>query len=110
MKDSIKIPVAFQIRIDDVAWHNGSDDRHMGRPSRTGMPRLHCAMDYPVIHELGKALNMKICCAIVLGEWDKDNILRGENCFSWESETWDRVLRECLRPLSLLCLLRRSVR
>ncbi len=43
MKNSITIPVAFQIRLDDVGWHNGSDDRYCSCPSRTGLPRLHHA-------------------------------------------------------------------
>lgn len=91
MKNSITIPVAFQIRLDDVGWHNGSDDRYCSRPSRTGLPRLHHALDYPVIHELGKALGMQINCAIVLGEWDKDNLLRGEKYLTWDPEGWDRA-------------------
>lgn len=91
MKNNIKIPVAFQIRVDDVGWHNGEDERCIGQPSRTGIPRNHVALDYPVIHELGKALNMKINCAIVLGEWDKDNLLRGQNNLSWNPDGWDRA-------------------
>ena len=91
MKDKIIIPVAAQIRLDDVAWHNGFDDRYCSRPSRTGLPRLHHALDYPVIHELGKALGMQINCAIVLGEWDKDNILRGEKYLTWDPDGWDRA-------------------
>ena len=91
MKDKIIIPVAAQIRLDDVAWHNGFDDRYCSRPSRTGLPRLHHALDYPVIHELGKAFGMQINCAIVLGEWDKDNILRGEKYLTWDPDGWDRA-------------------
>lgn len=91
MKDRITIPVAIQIRLDDVAWHNGFDDRYCSRPSRTGIPRLHSTLDYPIIHELGKALNTQITCAIVLGEWDKDNILRGEKYLTWDPDGWDRA-------------------
>ena len=90
MKDPIIIPVAFQIRLDDVGWHNGSDDRYCSRPSRTGLPRLHHALDYPIIHALGKALGMQINCAIVLGEWDKDNLLRGEKYLTWDPDGWNR--------------------
>lgn len=32
MNSEIVIPVAIQIRVDDVGWYNGSDDRHLGRP------------------------------------------------------------------------------
>lgn len=91
MDKKIKIPVAFQIRLDDVGWHIGHDERTVGKPSRTGIPRIHHILDYPVINELGKALGVKINCALVLGEWDKDNILRGHNSFTWNPESWDRA-------------------
>jgi len=91
VKNKVTIPTAFQIRIDDVAWHKGDDERHINRPSRTGIPRMHSALDYPIINELGKAINMKISCAIVLGEWDKDNVLRGEKNVTWDPENWDRA-------------------
>ena len=91
MKGNIKIPMAFQIRLDDVAWHIGHDERTIGKPSRTGIPRHHHSLDYTVINELGKALDMKINCAIVLGEWDKSNILRGQNSLTWDPDGWDRA-------------------
>ena len=91
MKNMIKIPVAMQIRVDDVGWHNGSDDRFMNRPSRTGMPRKHHVLDYPVLNEIGKALDMKICASLVIGEWDKDNILRGEPHVTYDVDGWDRA-------------------
>jgi len=91
MTQNVKIPVAFQIRLDDVAWHIGHDDRYCGHPSRTGIPRLHSVLDYPIIHELGKALGVKINCALVLGEWDKENILRGQNSLSWDPDGWNRA-------------------
>lgn len=77
MERMVSIPVAYQIVVDDVGWFNGDDDRCNEGPSRTGMPRLHTAEDYHVLNELGKALDMKINCPLVLGEWDKDNVLRG---------------------------------
>lgn len=90
MKNSIKIPVALQIRVDDVGWHIGADDRWKGQPSRSGLPRNHNVLDYHVLHELGKGLDMKINCSLVLGEWDKENILRGQNHLTYEPDTWDR--------------------
>ncbi len=91
MQDSIRIPVAFCLRADDVGWHNGDDDRYFSRPSRTGIPRKHVPADYRALHELGKALNMKISCSLVLAEWDKDNLLRGVPHVTWDPEGWDRA-------------------
>ena len=76
MKKSIVLPSAIQICVDDVGWFLGSDDRYLGRPSRTGMTRRHVPEDYIALNEVGKAIGQKLICALVLGEWDKDNILR----------------------------------
>jgi hypothetical protein len=89
MESKIKIPVAIQLRVDDVGWHNGRDERYKNRSSRSGLPRNHHPDDYLVLNEIGKALNMKICCALVLGEWDKDNILRGEPHVTYDVDGWD---------------------
>jgi len=90
MKNNIKIPVAIQMRVDDVGWHNGADDRWKGQPSRSGLPRKHNVLDYGVLNEIGKAVNMKINCSLVLGEWDKDNILRGEENVTYNKDGWNR--------------------
>ena len=60
MKNNVKIPVAFQIRVDDVGWHKGDDDRWDNRPSRSGLPRMHHKLDYEMLAKLGKELNTKI--------------------------------------------------
>jgi len=91
MKNSIRIPVAMQIRVDDVGWHNAADERHLGRPSRSGFPRNHLPEDYLVLDALGRALDMKIGCSLVLGEWDKNNRLRGVPHVTWDEQNWNRA-------------------
>ena len=91
IQDQITLPVALQLCLDDVAWHNGYDERSVGRPSRSGLPRKHAAEDYVVINELGKAIDMKILCPLCLGEWDKDNLLRGEVGITFDPNNWDRA-------------------
>ena len=91
MKNSVLLPSALQLCVDDVGWFFGRDDRYMGRPSRTGMPRKHYPEDYEALADLGKAIDMKIMCPICLAEWDKDNILRGKPGFTYEPDTWDRA-------------------
>ena len=91
MKDKLCVPVAIQLRVDDVAWHFGDDERYKDHPSRSGIPRMHQPMDYRALHELGKALNMKVNCSLVIGEWDKDNLLRGVPHVTWDPEGWDRA-------------------
>ncbi len=90
MKKQLIIPSALQINIDDTGWWCGSDDRKIGGPSRTAMPRPHCAEDYQAIADLGEALNMEITCAFVMGEWDMDNRLSKEvPYFSNFGDSWN---------------------
>ena len=83
------IPYAVSIRVDDVGWHNGADDRFVGRPSRSGIPRFHHPSDVQVINEIGKGLGTKILCALVLGDWDIKNRLRGVPHVTWDEAGWD---------------------
>ena len=89
--DKIIIPVAFQLSLDDVGWHDGNDLREIGQPSRSGLPRYHHPLDYRMLAELGKALDMKIVCPLCLCDWDKDNFLRGEVGITHKPYTWDRA-------------------
>ena len=89
MNNLVKIPLAYQAIMDDIGWFNGADDRHIGMPSRSGMTRSHVAEDYKVVNEVGKRINQKICCALVLGEWDKNNRLTGRPHMTPKPELWD---------------------
>ena len=91
MKELISVPTALQLCLDDVGWHNGRDMRYIGQPSRSGLPRDHHPLDYNILAELGAAIDMKIVCPLCLGEWDKDNILRGEVGITHQPYTWDRA-------------------
>ena len=105
--EKIIIPDSLHIVVDDLGWFNGKDDRENDGPSRTGMPRRHCAEDYRAVNELGRRLNMKISCAFVMGEWDFDNRLRNIPCLSRYGENWDnasyfdeREAVECVRAIN----------
>ena len=90
MKKSVIIPIAYQTVVDDVGWFCGSDDRHLGMPSRTGMPRDHVAEDWTVINEIGKRIDQKIVGAMVIGEWDKLDRLRGKPHMTPHPYEWRR--------------------
>lgn len=85
------IPRPLHIALDDLGWFCSEDDRKQGGPSRTGVTRRHCYKDYYAVNELGKALNMKISCAFVLGEWDPDNRLSSVKCLSKYGDNWDNA-------------------
>ena len=88
---NIMIPEPLQICMDDVGWHNGSDDRPNGGSARTAMPRRHCAEDYAAVEKLGEKLRMRINCGFVLGEWDPDNRLRGVPHATKYGSRWDNA-------------------
>ena len=89
--EKVTVPVALQIIADDYGWHNGRDGRLEGKPSRSGIPRDHAVEDYLIMNEIGKALDMKILTPFVIGEWDKDNILRGVKGVTYNEKGWDRA-------------------
>ena len=90
MKDSVRVPIALQIVVDDFGWHNGKNGLADSRPARTGINRNHVLEDYVVMNELGKRIDMKIVCGFTIGEWDKDNAC-GVNCYL----TFDRSINLC---------------
>ena len=75
MRNSVCIPKALQLVLDDIGWFYGADQRSAGLPSRTGINRLHVLEDYVVVEALGKAIGQKINCMLVVGEWDQKGVL-----------------------------------
>ena len=89
MMENIKLPIAVSIRVDDVGWFEGADDRHLGRPSRTGIPRRHVPDDILTLNAIGRGLGTKVLCNLVIGEWDFKNRLRGVPHETWDEAGWD---------------------
>jgi len=78
-----------QLIIDDVGWVHGADESHMGKPYRNGVSRFHTIEDYQPIARIGKHLGIKPVIAMVLGDWDRDNILRDIPGATWMGSSWD---------------------
>ena len=89
-RQRVTIPVALQIVSDDYGWHNGRDGRMENMPSRSGIRRDHAPEDYLIVNEIGKAIDMKIVCPMVLGEWDKNNYLKDMKYTTYEGPNWNR--------------------
>lgn len=83
------IPLPIQVVIDDVGWWSGKDGSLYQEPYRTGINRNHVVADYQAIIDLGKALNIRPQAAMVLGEWDRENILKNVPHSTWMGEQWD---------------------
>ena len=86
---NIILPTAVTVRVDDVGWFEGADERYTNRPARSGLPRRHVPDDFRVLHEIGKGLNTKILCNLVLGDWDINNRLRGVPHLTFNEAGWD---------------------
>lgn len=74
-KEQIIIPKPMQLCLDDIGWFFGADQRESQLPSRTGIHRRHVLEDYQIVEEIGKGLNQKINCMLVIGEWDRKKLL-----------------------------------
>ncbi len=90
MKDKLRIPFALQIIMDDFGWHDGVNELALSGPARTHIGRKHTIEDIVVINELGKRIGMHILCGFTIGEWDKDNVLRGMKHATKYEDNWDR--------------------
>jgi hypothetical protein len=83
------IPMPLQVVIDDVGWWSGEDGSKKQEPYRTGISRNHVPADYLAIVELGRALGIRPQAAMILCEWDKNNILRQLPSSTWMGDKWD---------------------
>ena len=89
MVENIIIPVGMAIIVDDVGWFNGNDERMINGSARSGIPRFHTPEDIKALNAVAEGLGIKIGCSLVLGEWDKNNRLRGVPRVTANPETWD---------------------
>ena len=83
------IPMPIQVVIDDVGWWSGHDGSKQQEPYRTGIPRDHVPADYEAIARLGRLLGIRPQAAMILCEWDRNNILRKLPTSTWMGANWD---------------------
>ena len=83
------IPMPIQIVLDDVGWWRSDNGSQFGEPYRTGLGRAHVPADYEAIASLGRQLDMRPQAAMILCEWDRENILRDVPSATWMGRDWD---------------------
>lgn len=83
------IPMPVYPVIEDVGWWQGEDGSAMGQPYRNGFGRRHCLEDYRALVRFAKRLGVRIGLGMVLGEWDRNNVLKGIPGASWLGKQWD---------------------
>lgn len=93
MKDFAKIPVGLILEMDDVGWIDGRDLRSEGQASRSGLDRNHVIEDYVHLKNLTETIGKNVAAAIVVADWDKENVLRGEVGITHDPEGWDQASR-----------------
>ena len=86
---SLSLPMPLFVVVEDVGWWQGEDGSAHHQPYRNAFPRRHCLADYQALGRLAQALSMRLAIAMVLGEWDKSNLLRQVVGASWQGEAWD---------------------
>ncbi|MBA3709950.1 MAG: hypothetical protein H0W83_14160 [Planctomycetes bacterium] len=87
------IPMPIQVVIDDVGWWSGRNGSADNEPYRTGIARDHVPADYQAIVDLGRATGTRPQAAMILCEWDKENILREVPTATWMGASWDNSRR-----------------
>ncbi len=89
----VDIPRAVQLVIDDVGWREGWRLDVQGGPYRAGIDRLLQPADYAAIADLGAALSLRPTAAMVLCEWDRDNVCARQPTCTAAGAAWDNRSR-----------------
>ncbi|MFH0784975.1 MAG: hypothetical protein V2B20_23885, partial [Pseudomonadota bacterium] len=85
----VSLPMPIFVVVEDVGWWRGKDGSAYNEPFRNGFIRDHCLDDYRTLARLAKRLNMRVTLGMVLGEWDRNNLLRNVAGATWMGSSWD---------------------
>ncbi|MBN1571161.1 MAG: hypothetical protein JXA73_25220 [Acidobacteria bacterium] len=112
----VTLPMPICIVVEDVGWWRGQDGSANNEPFRNGFSRDHCLDDYRAIARLAGRLETRIVLGMILGEWDRHNILKDVPGATWMGSSWDNgrncgpwideaasFLRDNRRRLELAC-------
>jgi hypothetical protein len=91
---TFSLPRPIFLVIEDVGWWEGKDGSANNQPYRTGFSRRHCLDDYRALFRLGKKLNMRLALGMVLGEWDRSNLLKDIVGATWMGTSWDNHINQ----------------
>lgn len=86
---NVSIPMPIFVVVEDVGWWQGADGSACNEPYRNSFPRRHCLDDYRALVWLGKRLKMRVALGMVLGEWDRTNLLQSVPGSTWMGDVWD---------------------
>ena len=86
---TVSIPRPVQFVLDDVGWREGWDVSSQGGPFRAGVDRLLGPEDYDAVADIGEKLGIRPLCAMILCEWDKENVCAAYPTTTREGRAWD---------------------
>lgn len=89
----IIFPRPVHLVLDDVGWREGGNLSAGGGPYRAGAERIFDEADYLAVAELGRRLNMRPQCAMILCEWDRKNICAKYPTTTQAGASWDNSAR-----------------
>lgn len=91
---TVSIPMPIFIVVEDVGWWQGTDGSANNEPYRNCFPRRHCLADYRALVRLAERLKMRIGLGMVLGEWDRGNVLKTVAGATWMGSSWDNRINQ----------------
>jgi hypothetical protein len=90
----VSLPMPIFLVVEDVGWWQGTDGSANNEPYRNGFTRRHCLEDYRALARLAKRLKMRIALGMVLGEWDRSNLLKDVAGATWMGDSWDNRINQ----------------
>jgi hypothetical protein len=90
----VSLPMPIFLVVEDVGWWQGTDGSANNEPYRNGFTRRHCLDDYRALARLSKRLNMRIALGMVIGEWDRGNLLKDVAGATWMGNSWDNGINQ----------------
>ena len=77
--------------VEDVGWWRGEDGSAIHQPYRNSFPRRHCLKDYQALVHMAEKLKVRIALGMVLGEWDRNNVLKDVIGSTWMGRNWNNL-------------------
>ena len=92
--NSIIFPRPFAVAIDDLGWNIGNNDGYddLQGPYRIGIERKMDINDYKCLVYVAKELNIRLQALFIMGEMDRENVLRNYPTTNPNGEHWDNSL------------------
>jgi len=85
----VYLPMPVFPVVEDVGWWRGEDGSAKHQPYRNAFARRHCLADYQALVRFARRLGVRIGLGMVLGEWDRYNVLKNVNGATWMGRAWD---------------------